>query len=244
VDMPLGFFFYDWHYMLWVALPLMALMLIGQLWVKTSYARWSQVPNDQGITGREAAYVILRKAGIDDVRVEQSEGFLSDHYSPTEKVLRLSPENFSGTSIAAVGIAAHEAGHAIQHATHYAPLVVRNLAVPLASVGSSLGYVAIVLGLFISKGNPTNPITLLGLAGLGAVAFFQLVNLPVEFDASRRALKLLPAIGILNEEEKSGARSVLTAAAFTYVAATIAAVWTLLYWLLQLGLLGGRRDED
>ncbi|MCW8133109.1 MAG: zinc metallopeptidase [Planctomycetota bacterium] len=240
----IGFFMMDWHYLLYVALPMMALMLLCQLWVKAAYAKYKEIQNRQGITGREAAYVILRKAGIEDVRIEESDGFLSDHYAPTEKVLRLSHENYAGTSIAAVGIAAHEAGHAIQHAKHYAPLIVRNFAVPMASIGSQFGYLAIILGLFMSGGNPQNPITLLGLAGLAAVALFQLVNLPVEFDASRRALQLLPGIGILDEEENQGARSVLTAAAFTYVAATIAAVWTLLYWAMRLGLLGGNRDRD
>lgn len=237
------FFSIDWGYMLYVALPMMALMLVCQLWVKAAYAKYSKIENHQNITGREAAYVILRKAGIDDVRVEESDGFLSDHYAPSEKVLRLSPQNYSGTSIAAVGIAAHEAGHAIQHARHYAPLIVRNLAVPLASIGSQLGYLAIIIGLAMTH-DPRNPITLLGLAGLAAVALFQIVNLPVEIDASRRALQLLPSIGILSEDENAGAKSVLTAAAFTYVAATIAAIWTLLYWAMRLGLLGGRSRDD
>jgi len=234
----------DWQHLLYVALPLMALMLLCQLWVKASYAKWSKVPNSKGITGREAAYVILRKGGVEDVRIEESSGFLSDHYSPTEKVLRLSPDNFNGHSIAAVGIAAHEAGHALQHANRYAPLVVRNLAVPMASTGSMFGYLAIVIGLFMSNGNPQNPLTLLGLAGLGAVALFQLVNLPVEFDASARALKLLPSIGILSEDENQGAKAVLTAAAMTYVAATIAAVWELVFWMIRLGLIGGRSNDE
>jgi len=235
--------FMDWQYMLYVALPTMALMLIAQLWVKMAFAKYSQIPNEKGITGAEAAKVILKAAGISDVRVEETEGFLSDHYAPREKVLRLSPDNYSGTSIAAVGIAAHEAGHAMQHAQRYAPLVIRNAAVPMASIGSNFGYLAIVLGLFMAGGR-LNVISLLGLALLACVALFQLVNLPVEFDASRRALQVLPNIGILNAEETAGARSILTAAAMTYLAATVTAVWTLLYWAMRLGLLGGSRRED
>ena len=165
-------------------------------------------------------------------------GFLSDHYDPRSKVLRLSPDNFDGQSIAALGVAAHEAGHAVQDAERYPMLVLRNLAVPAANIGSNLGWVAIMLG-FVMK----LPVLMyLGLLGIAAIAVFQLINLPVEFDASRRALELLPQSGALTEEENRGARSVLIAAALTYVAGTIAAIWTLLYYLIQLGILGGR-DE-
>ncbi|MCZ7646343.1 MAG: zinc metallopeptidase [Planctomycetota bacterium] len=234
----------DIHYFLYAGLPLLALSLLAQLWVKSSYAKWSEVRNSKGISGAEAAYVVLRSAGVEDVKVERVDGFLSDHYSPSEKIVRLSPDNYDGRSIAAVGVAAHEAGHAIQHAQAFAPLALRSIAVPMANIGSQMGYFAIMIGCFMAyNGAPKlNLFTLLGLVGLAAVALFQLVNLPVELDASRRALKHLPAIGILNEEENAGARSVLTAAAMTYVAATIAALWTLLYWLMRLGLIGGRRD--
>jgi hypothetical protein len=187
--------------------------------------------------------VILRHAGISDVRVEEVDGWLSDHYAPTEKVLRLSPKNFSGASIAAVGIAAHEAGHAVQHARAFAPLHLRNLAVPLASIGSQFGYLALVIG-FSFMSTKINFLTIAGLCLLAFVVFFQLVNLPVEFDASRRALALLPGIGILDAEETVGARKVLTAAAMTYLAATIAALWELVFWAMRLGLLGGGRSSD
>ena len=232
-------FWIDIQYLLYVVVPMGVLMGLTQLWIKSAYSKYSQIGTRQGVTGAEAAKVILRAAGIHDVRVEQVGGFLSDHYSPKEKVLRLSPKNYSGNSIAAIGIAAHEAGHAIQHAKHYAPLVIRNLAVPMASIGSNFGYVALVFGLFMGRGNPNHPLVLLGLAGIAAIAVFQVINLPVEFNASRRALQVLPEIGILTDEENRGARSVLTAAAMTYVAATIAAVWTLVYWLWRLGLIGG-----
>ena len=189
--------------------------------------------------------MILRTAGVHDVRVERHQGWLSDHYSPKEKVVRLSPQNYDQPSIAAVGIAAHEVGHAIQHAKNYAPLVLRNAAVPLANLGSTLGYVVILLGAIIGAGmgyDPLNPISMIGLLLIGAVVVFQVVNLPVEFDASRRALQVLPESGILTVEETKGARTVLAAAAMTYVAATVAAIAELLYWAWRLGLLGGGRD--
>ena len=237
------FLTFDWHYLLYVAIPMGILMGVCQLWVMLAYAKWSQVNNRKGITGAEAAMVILKHAGINDVRVEEVDGWLSDHYAPTEKVLRLSPKNFSGTSIAAVGVAAHEAGHAVQHARAFAPLYLRNIAVPLASIGSQFGYLALIIG-FTFMSAKINVLTISGLCLLAFVVFFQLVNLPVEFDASRRALALLPGIGILNAEETVGARKVLTAAAMTYVAATIAALWTLLFWAMRLGLLGGGRSSD
>jgi hypothetical protein len=235
---------FDSSHFLLVGLPCLALMLLAQLWVKAAYARYSRVANQNGVTGAEAAQVILRSAGITGVRVEQVDGWLSDHYSPREKVLRLSPANYSGHSIAAVGIAAHEAGHAIQHAHGYAPLVIRNIAVPLANIGSQFGWIALMIGFLMSGGGRTlNPLLLIGLFGLAAVALFQLINLPVEFNASRRALQVLPQTGILTAEENGAARNVLLAAAMTYVAATVAAVWELLFWLIRLGIIGGRREE-
>jgi Zn-dependent membrane protease YugP len=238
-------FYFDPYYMLYVALPLLALTGLAQLWVKAAYAKYSQVGNSRGITGAEAAQVILRAGGVGDVRVEQVDGWLSDHYSPKEKVLRLSPKNYQGASIAAVGIAAHEAGHALQHARGYAPLALRNVAVPLANIGSGFGYLVIVIGLVMSgAGNRVNLVTLTGLGLIACVALFQLINLPVEFDASRRALEVLPQTGILTAEETRGARSVLVAAAFTYVAATAAAIAELVYWAWRLGLLGNSRSRD
>jgi hypothetical protein len=235
-------FMWDWHHLVFVALPLMLLMGAAQLFVMFTYGKYARIRNRQGITGAEAALVILRSAGVPDVRVEMVDGWLTDHYSPREKVLRLSSKNYQGTSIAAVGVAAHEAGHAIQHARAFAPLLVRNLAVPLASIGSQFGYIAILAGIFL-MGPTLNTLTAIGLGLIACVALFQVVNLPVEFDASRRALQVLPGVGILTEEETQGARKVLSAAALTYVAATVAAVWELLYWAMRLGLLGGRRDD-
>ena len=236
-------FWFDTQHLLYVGLPMLALVGLCQLWVMLAYAKWSKVSNRKGITGAEAALVILKHAGINDVRVEEVDGWLSDHYAPTEKVLRLSPKNFSGTSIAAVGVAAHEAGHAVQHARAFAPLYLRNIAVPLASIGSQVGVFVIGIGFFCMSAK-INVLTISGLCLLAFVVFFQLVNLPVEFDASRRALALLPGIGLLDAEETVGARKVLTAAAMTYVAATIAALWELVFWAMRLGLLGGGRSSD
>jgi hypothetical protein len=241
------FYHFDPYYILYVALPLLVVSGLASLWVRLAYKKYSQIPNAQGITGAEAAQVILRAAGIHDVRVEEHQGWLSDHYDPRARVLRLSPQNYSGYSVAAVGIAAHESGHAIQHATHYAPLVMRNMAVPLASVGSTLGYVAIMIGVAMAYGGgkPLNVFTIIGLLLLAGIAVFQLINLPVEFDASRRALQVLPQTGILSVEETAGARSVLLAAAATYVAATAAAVLELLFWAWRLGLFsGGSNNRD
>lgn len=234
-------FMMDWQHLLYVALPMMALLGVAQIWVSMTHRKWSKVRNRQGITGAEAAMVVLREAGITDVRVERSDGFLTDHYSPMEKVIRLSSTNYDQATIAAVGVAAHEAGHAIQHARAFFPVHLRTLAVPLAS-GASLGYLAIVIGVVL-MGKALNPITLIGLLLIAGVALFQLINLPVEFDASRRALQVLPRIGILTAEETIGARKVLTAAAMTYVAATIAALWELVFWMMRLGLIGGRNDD-
>ncbi|MBN1441702.1 MAG: zinc metallopeptidase, partial [Planctomycetes bacterium] len=170
---------WDPMYMFYVALPLLLISLIAQGWVKWTYSRYSRIANSSGVTGAQAAMGILRDAGIHDVRVEPSRGWLSDHYDPREKVLRLSPENYGGRSIAAVGIAAHEAGHAIQHASDYAPLLLRNFVVPLASLGSSLGYVAIFLGLVISG---WKFFAAIGILLIAVVALFQIINLPVEFN--------------------------------------------------------------
>ncbi|MGH9363550.1 MAG: zinc metallopeptidase [Thermoanaerobaculia bacterium] len=231
--------YWDPHYVLYVALPLLGLSLLVQLYLKSTYAHYSQVESRRGLTGAEAAERILSQAGIRDVRVEQVEGFLSDHYDPRHKVLRLSPRNYSGRSISSLGVAAHEAGHAIQHAQSYALLKLRNLAVPVANLGSNLGLVVIVIGL----ATHSTPLAMVGFVLIFGILVFELVNLPVEFDASKRALQILPESGILTVEETRGAQKVLGAAALTYVAAMIATLWTLIYYAFRLGLLG-RRSND
>lgn len=231
-------FFLDINYLLWVVLPMAALMGLVQIYLKTTYGKYSKIGTHTGITGAETARRVLASKGLHHVKIERVEGFLSDHYDPREKVLRLSPTNYDGNSIAALGVAAHEAGHAIQDAERYPMLVLRNLAVPVASIGSNMGWGALMIGVFMRS----DLLIVIGVLGLAAIALFQLINLPVEFDASRRALQLLPATGVLTEAENRGARSVLFAASLTYVAATIAAIWTLLYWLMRLGLIGGSRE--
>jgi Zn-dependent membrane protease YugP len=202
--------------------------------VKSTYHRGSQVP--AALTGAAAAQHILDQAGVQDVAIEQTHGFLSDHYDPRHRVLRLSPEVYSGRNASAVGIAAHEVGHALQHAEHYAPLVIRNVAVPVASFGSNLGPILVVLGVLMSS-----PFLFkVGILVFAGFVVFQLVNLPVEFNASTRAKQALTQLGMVDSEGGTAVRSVLNAAAWTYVAATLQSVLTLLYYIMRLS--GSNRD--
>lgn len=217
-------------------LPPILLGLWAQMRVKTTYARAQQMPAQ--LSGAAAARHVLDSAGLQDVEIEQIGGVLSDHYDPRHRVLRLSPQVYQGRTLASVDIAAHEAGHAIQHARHYAPLVIRNAAVPLASFGSTVSMVAILLG----AGILGKYAILVGIAGFAAVAFFQLVNLPVEFDASARAKDQLVALGIVSSQEMGPVKSVLGAAALTYVAATLQSVMQLAYYAMIF--LGGSRSDQ
>ena len=230
----------DVNYMLYVGLPVLALTLLVQFLLKAVYAKYSRIGTRGGLTGAETAQRILEMADIHNVQVQEVDGFLTDHYDPLHRVLRLSPANFSGRSIASLGVAAHEAGHAIQHAQAYAPLALRNLAAPLASFGTTFGYIILVIGFAMHL----KALALLGFFALCGILLFQLITLPVEFDASRRALAILPSSGILTAEENRGAQKVLGAAALTYVAAMVATLWTILYWAMRLGLLGGSRRQD
>jgi Zn-dependent membrane protease YugP len=219
--------------------PGVLLALWAQFRVQSAYQRASQIPARSGLSGAQAAEAVLHEAHVGGVRIEPVEGFLSDHYVPGERVLRLSPDVFAGRSLAALGIAAHEAGHAIQDARRYPLLGLRNALVPLASVGSSLSWVLMLAGFLLAS---------LALVKVGIVAFsatvaFQLVNLPVEFDASRRARLALVEGGLVSREEDATVKRVLDAAALTYVAATLTSVLTLLYFLFRAGLLGGSRDD-
>ena len=230
--------FFDPIYLILVG-PTLLLALWAQLRVKTAFGKYSRVMTRRGMSGAEAAREVLRKADIYDVEVEQVGGFLSDHYDPRSKKLRLSPNVYSSPSVAAVGVAAHEAGHAIQHAHNYGPLALRSLLVPTASFGSWLAFPLILIGMFVGS---------LGLAKIGvllfgAIVLFQIVTLPVEFNASARAKKALDGTGlVVDEDEMRGVSSVLTAAGWTYVAATLSAIMQLLYFAYILGLLGGRDD--
>lgn len=225
-------FFFDFMLILFT-LPAVLLALFAQYRVSSAYREMSQVR--ARMSGFHAARKILDDAGLYDVHIEQIPGEMTDHYDPREKVLRLSPGVYQGYSMAAVGIAAHEAGHALQDAKHYAPLKIRNMAVPAASIGSNLGMLAIMIGfslLFagvaLGKG-----IMLLGILMFGAVVVFQLINLPVEFNASSRAKTELLNLGIISGPELPYVSKVLNAAALTYVAATLHSVLTLAYYAMQ-----------
>ena len=218
--------------------PALLLSLWASWRVKKNFKKYSQIGTARGISGAQAAAEVLRDAGITDVQIVKARGFLSDHYNPTNKTLALSDSVYESHSIAAVGVAAHEAGHAIQHAQHYAPLWIRSLLVPTANIGSSVGYLVMLFGLMLNAPG----MVLVGVILFGAVFLFQIVTLPVEFDASHRAKKLLVDRGIIMERERVGVDKVLNAAALTYVAAAISTLLTLLYFLMRSGLLGGRRD--
>ncbi|RMG90173.1 MAG: zinc metallopeptidase [Candidatus Dadabacteria bacterium] len=230
-------FYFDPLYFLLIA-PAFLLSLVAQMWVQSAFHRYGERMNRRGITGAQAAEMILARSGLRDVRIEMAQGVLSDHYDPRSRVLRLSPDVYGKPSLAAVGVAAHEAGHAIQHAAGYAPLQLRSALVPVASIGSQLAWPLLVFGFLLH----TLALVKLGVILFAAAVAFQLVTLPVEFNASRRALAAVEGAGILGPDELPGARQVLTAAALTYVAAAVTAVMQLLYFLLRSGLLGGR-DE-
>lgn len=235
-------FYFDPLYFILLA-PAMLLAMWAQFKVKGAFARASEIPASGGMSGAEAARRILWAHGLQRVGIEETQGFLGDHYDPRSKVLRLSPDVYHGRSLASMGVAAHEAGHAIQDATHYGPLKIRNGIVPLASVGGNLSMIIFMVGLFLSATQLGRSLLIAGIALFSLTVLFQLVNLPVEFDASRRARQILVANGIVAPTEDREVGRVLNAAALTYVAATIGAVLTLLYLLLRSGLLGGRREE-
>lgn len=214
-------------------LPPMLLGLYAQWKVKSSFSEMSQVPSR--ISGAQAARQMLDHAGLQSVSIEQVGGHLSDHYDPRAKVLRLSSDVYNGRSMAAVGVACHEAGHAFQDAKGYAPLALRNLAVPIAGFGSNFGVGMLFLGAILGF----KPLMLIGVLLFACVVLFQIINLPVEFDASRRAREELVAQGMIAGNEEQYVAKVLNAAALTYVAATLQAVMTLLYYLYVL--FGDRR---
>lgn len=226
--------FFDPMYFL-IILPGVLLALFASMKVKSTFARASQIPSRTGYTGADIAQAILDAEGIHNVGIEPTEGHLSDHYDPRAKVLRLSPDVYSGRSLAAAGVAAHEVGHAIQDARGYAPLALRNSVVPMASIGSSLSWVFIMIGIAAAL----QPLALIGCALFTMVVVFQVVNLPVEFNASRRARQVLLSNGLVTTVEDREIGRVLNAAAMTYVAATVTAILTLLYYLWRSGLVGG-----
>lgn len=229
-------FFFDPYYLIF-ALPGLLLGLWAQARVRGAFNKYSQVRTARNVTGAQVARTLLDEQGLHDVAVEEVQGFLSDHYDPRTRVLRLSPDVYRTPSVAAAGVAAHEMGHALQHAAGYAPLQIRSAIVPVAQFGSSLAPILFIIGFLLN-------FTTLAWAGVilfaGAV-LFTLVTLPVEFDASKRAKALLSSSGIMVGEEIRGVDKVLDAAALTYVAAAVAAIGQLLYYVL---LLSGGRSRD
>jgi Zn-dependent membrane protease YugP len=223
------------------------LLALWATWrTRSAFHAGAQYHSSSGLTGAQAAYDVIEAAGVTGVRIEPVQGFLSDHYDPHEKVLRLSPEVYYGQHLSALGVAAHEAGHAIQDATRYPLLSLRNVLVPLANFGSNAAWIIIMIG-FVMMAMSEDPtfgryVVYTGCGAFSLVVLFQLVNLPVEFDASRRARLMLLNHGLVTEEEDRIVGKVLNAAAMTYVAATLTAILTLVYFLIRAGLLGGR-DE-
>jgi len=222
------------------ALPGILLAMWAQARISSAYAEGSRIPAASGLSGAEAAYYVMQAGGVSGVGIEPVAGQLTDHYDPGSKVLRLSEGVYASRSLSALGIAGHEAGHAIQDATGYPGLVVRNLIVPLAGIGSNAFWILIVLGALLH----ITGLILLGILLFSVTVAFQLVNLPVEFDASRRARQALLSTGLVSVEEDRTVGKVLNAAAWTYVAATLTSVLILLSYLYRFGFLGGHgRDE-
>lgn len=221
--------------MLLIFIIAMGATLLVQGYLRSTYARWQNRPAASGLSGAQTAQTILAANGINDVRVEEVKGVLTDHYDPTKRVVRLSTVNFRGNSVAAHAVAAHEVGHALQHAQAYAPLKVRSALLPVANIGANFAPWLIVLGAMLSS---LNMITI-GVVLFGAAVLFQLVTLPVEYDASRRAGQQLQALGIATTGEVAGTKQVLNAAALTYVAAAATSVMYLLYYV---SMFLGNRD--
>jgi len=229
---------FDPMYLLFI-LPGLALSLWASFRTKSAFNKYSQIRSARGMTGAQAAQLLLDGAGIRDVGIKVSHGLLSDHYNPVNKTLNLSEEVYGSTSVAAIGVACHEAGHAIQHAVNYKPMWLRSALVPTANIGSSIGYFVMLLGLMFASTN----MVLAGAVLFSMVLLFQVVTLPVEFDASNRAKRLVLEQGIVTAQERRGIDKVLNAAALTYIAAAVSTLLTLLYFLMRAGLLGGRRSD-
>ena len=231
------FYYYgiDIYYLVLIV-PAFILSLIAQIKVKSTFSKYSGLLSSKNVTGAEAAEAVLSAHGVTDVRVERVSGNLTDHFDPRTKVIRLSDSVYSSTSVAAIGVAAHEAGHAVQHAEGYSPIKVRNTLVPIVNFGSSFSWIAIMLGFAFSN----NILILVGIGLFSFATLFQLVTLPVELNASKRAMQTIASSGLLAEgAERKGAGKVLTAAAMTYVAAVVMSIAQLLRLLL---IFGKRRD--
>ena len=230
--------FFDPYYLLF-ALPGLILAIIATIKTRSTFEKYAQVTASSRMTGAMAARRLLDQQGLNNVRVEQVQGFLSDHYDPTTRTLRLSENVFSSPSLAAIGVACHEAGHALQHATGYAWLGMRSAMVPATQFGSGGSYLFIMLGMFMHQPK----LLLIGCLLFSITVAFSLITLPVEWDASARAKRLMVSAGIVSPAEQDDAAKVLNAAFLTYVASAVTALLTLLYYLWRAGLLGGRRND-
>lgn len=231
-----GFYGFDWSYLVLV-LPAALLAMWAQMKVKSTFGRYSGVRSGRGLTGAQAARQILDRNGLTQVRIERISGNLTDHFDPKSNVIRLSDTVHDSASIAAVGVAAHEVGHAVQYATGYGPIKLRAAIIPITNIGSTLAIPMLLIGLFLNF----QSLAIAGIVLFATVAVFQLVTLPVEFNASSRALATLDATGMLSPQELSGTRKVLSAAALTYVAALVVTLAQLLRFIL---LFGGRSRND
>jgi hypothetical protein len=219
------------------ALPGLVLSLWATLYVKSTFGRFARVRSARGLTGAEAASIMLERSGVHDVRIQRTPGSLTDHYDPMSKTLRLSQDVYDSSSLAAIGVACHEAGHALQHATGYAFLGLRTALVPVTGIGSKLSYVFILIGVFMHAPQ----FILWGAILFSLAVLFSIVTLPVEWNASSRAKRAMVDLGVVLPQEQGGAASVLNAAFLTYVAAAVTALLTLLYYLVRAGVFGGRR---
>lgn len=228
------YFYFDYYYLILVV-PALLLAIWAQVQVKTTYRKYSRVPNSRGMTGAYAAQAVLNFYGITDVRIERVSVNLTDHYDPRSKVIRLSDGVYNSSTVAAIGIACHEAGHAAQHAENYAPIKIRNAIIPVCNIGSTIGIPLALIGWIFSF----SILIYVGLGLYAAVFIFQVATLPVEFNASRRAIKVIDETQLLRDDEIGGAKKVLAAAAMTYVASMMVSLANLLRLLLRFS---NRRD--
>ena len=233
----ISFYFHESYILVIIG---MILSLAASAMVKGTFSKYAKVRNVEGMTGAEAAQRVLNRAGIYDVRIEHVPGSLSDHYDPRAKVLRLSDSVYGQASVAAVGVAAHECGHAIQHAQGYAPLKLRSAFIPVANFGSRIAWPLILLGMFFG-GESANWFVYLGVIAFSLAVVLTLITLPVEFNASKRAIQMITESGMMQDDEIQSAKKVLSAAAMTYVASAATAILQLVRILL---LTGGRRRND
>lgn len=235
---PYYHYFFDYWYFILV-IPAMIIAMVAQFKVKSTFKKYSKVASNRRVTGAYAAQSVLNYYGITDVRIERVNGNLTDHFDPRTKVIRLSDAVYNSTSVAAIGVACHEAGHAAQHAEGYAPIKIRNSILPVCNIGSTLGVPLALIGLFMGF----EPIIYVGIALYAGIFIFHLVTLPVEFNASRRAISVINETKLLDDDEIGGSKKVLTAAAMTYVASMLVALANVLRFALRILAASNRRRD-